>query len=47
MLRGSVDENMRGFSANKDEKNGKQVMSNTALCDIMTCELGLPKKYTV
>lgn len=38
-----MDEKKSGFSANKYGKNEKQVMSNTSLCDILTCELGLPK----
>lgn len=43
LLRGSVDENKSDFSVNKDGRNGKQVMSNTVLCDILTREPGLPK----
>lgn len=30
LLRGSVDENKSDFSVNKDGRNGKQVMSNSA-----------------
>ncbi|KAL6039806.1 hypothetical protein STEG23_037540, partial [Scotinomys teguina] len=43
LLRGSVDENKSGFSATKDGPDGKHVMSNPALCDVLTHELGLPK----
>lgn len=34
---------MVGFSAIKDGKDGKQVMSNPKLCDVLTHELCLPK----